>query len=636
MLDEKSLSVLQALKNDIKAAKSLLKGTVKGIGKSYGFVVSDDRAEYFLPPEQMRRVFPGDRVTFSLINTADNKKQAELETLEASCLQQVQGVLHLKGKRTGVKVIRSTPIQWINIAKSDLGSAKHQDIVVVKICRHPFKTGQAGGSILRCLGPAHNNRTWYSLILAQHGIPEHFSDEELQTVEQLAQTTVIDNSRVDMTALPFITIDAPTTEDMDDALYAETIDGGWQLTVAIADAAAVIKPDSVLDKAARARIATLYLPGLVLPMLPEALSNDAISLVADQARPALVFTMDISTNGEIENFKVQAAIVKCQGKLHYRQVSDWLAEGTAPARHRENLLNLQAATTALLGWRQQQANPLAHQPDYRIRVDAEFRVLAVEKEEKTIAHQMVEQAMIACNYQLAGWLNSKAGVFVTHEGFKAEHRAELPQLLSAIAPSLGDFDFAELRGFSRLMQQVQSTDDVALQQLLRKRFARARWSYLKAPHYGLGLAAYCNGTSPIRRYADLLLQRYIHARLFDTTSPGCDEKILQQLQVGLNTTKQASSAIHNRLRLGWLADKTDKRWAATIIHINNNGLLARLDDNGAIGMIDLRKTDADACFDALRMTLRVKSRSFRLGDGMGVKIKSVNAEQLLLQLVDRL
>lgn len=262
MLDAKSLAVLQTLKTEIKASKEILTGTVKGTGKSFGFVVSDQGDEHFLPPDQMSKVFPGDRVTFTVSEQSDGKTRAELETLESSEFKEFTGVYVVRGKAQGIEPFSDKFSGWLFVPPKQTKNAESNSLVTARVTRHPWSSGKAQAEVVSILGNVKNNRSWYSVSLSEQGIPESFSEQELQAAEQLATNNAYDYSGyADLTDLPFVTIDASTTRDIDDALYAEASASGWNLWIAIADAASFITPGSILDKAAQKRLNTTYLPG---------------------------------------------------------------------------------------------------------------------------------------------------------------------------------------------------------------------------------------------------------------------------------------------------------------------------------------------------------------------------------------
>lgn len=633
MLDDKSLALLQTLKTDIKASKTVYEGTVKGTGKKFGFVINcEDNSEHFLPPDDMSRVFPGDRVTFTVVEQDDGKTKAELEELVQSDLNEFNGVFCQRGKGQGVEPFDSAFSGWLFVPPKKAGETKHNDLVRARVIKHPWEKGKAQAEIITCLGSADNNRSWYSIALADQGIPERFSEAELQAAAESMEpdATITANYR-DLTDVPFITIDSETTQDMDDALFAEANDDGWLLLVAIADASAFIKPDSPLDLAAQNRLTATYLPGLTLPMLPDELANNAISLVPDQNRPAMIFRMQITPEGNVAELQIETAFIRSRAKLSYDNVAEWLDSGNIPDSHADNLQSLKAATDALANWRADHANQMNDRADYRIRVDEEFNVTAIDTEHKNSARGLVEEAMVATNHQAALWLKDKPALFMAHRGFKADRETELKGLLRDFAPTVADCDGHNLTDFRRIISAAQQVE-FPLFSVLQKRFDRGYWTNTAEPHFGLGLSCYTNVTSPIRKYSDLCMHRLIRAVLQSAPMPELN-KVSELLNSRGNVSRFASQKIENRLRNQWLAEQPEQVYEGTVVHMNANNLMVRLNENGAVGQVDMRKVKDQFSYDPLRMRLKFEDYHYQLEQPLKVQIANVTPEQLKLTII---
>ncbi|WP_165901836.1 VacB/RNase II family 3'-5' exoribonuclease [Reinekea marinisedimentorum] len=634
MLDAKSLAVLQTLKTEIKASKEIFNGIVKGTGKSFGFVVSDQGEEHFLPPDQMSKVFPGDRVTYTVTEQNDGKTRAELESLVSSDFKEFTGVYVVRGKAQGVEPFSDKFSGWLFVPPKQTGGAASNSLVTARVTRHPWASGKAQAEVVTVLGDVKNNRSWYSVALNEYGIPETFTEQELQAAEQTAAENPYDYSSYnDLTELPFLTIDATTTRDIDDALYAEATENGWHLWIAIADAASFISSGSILDKAALQRLNTTYLPGLVLPMVPQKLSNEAMSLVENEVRPAVVFKMALTKDGSITRFEPSLAKVKNHAKLNYAEVSEWLDTGAELPENARALSTVFDATRALAQWRRANSNPPLDRADFRIRVDEQFNVSEIEKELRNSARDLVEEAMVATNYQVALWLKDSAAPFMTHAGFKADRETELKGLLREFAPAVSELDGANLEQFIQIMKVANETTGFPLASVLQKRFDRGQWQTQAAPHFGLGLPCYTNATSPIRKYSDLVIHRIIKAKL-QNEEFNADNDLVEQLNERGSASRFVSQNIENRLRYQWLAKNKAAEFDGTIAHINASGLSIELNDNGARGFIDLRKKKDQFSYDPLRMLLKFEDHQFQLGMQLKVKISQIGDDFMNLVIVE--
>lgn len=633
MLDPKALAALDALKTEIQATKPKLHGQIKATGRNFGFVVTETGEEYFLPPQQMSKVFPNDRVTFSVIETSDGKSQAELESLEESQFSTFYGVFCRRGKGQGVEPMVPGFSSWLFVPPSQSKTIDDQELVFAEVTRHPFASGKAQAKIIKSFGCQDHNLSWYRFILTQHAIPENFTEAEQEEAQRIAGSVPDKSDQpdyIDLTSIEFISIDSATTEDIDDLIYCQQEGSGWYLKVAIADAAQFIEPDSTLDKAAKDRLTTTYLPGKTLPMLPEVLCNNAISLLENQIRPALVFTLWVDADGKPALTSVEQAMVKNHHKLNYPQVSDWLETNHPPEALAERLNALAEATSALGQWRASYANKMADRADYRISVDENFEVTAINTEVRNAARDLVEEAMIATNYVVADWLKNEFSLFSTHQGFKADRESELKGLLRDYAPELAELDSRELASFCQILKSAAAKAS-ALRLILQKRFEKAQWKTTASPHFGLGFPCYTTVTSPIRKYTDLVLHRHIKAKLSDKKTTE-DVALIEFINENASRSRVAAQKIENIIRLKWLAKHTEQHYDGTIVHLTSSGLIVQLTDNGATGFVDLKKLKKPLSYDALRMKIKMEDVEFELGQQVSVKPLSTERDAMLLKL----
>lgn len=633
MLDANALAQLQSLKSDIQSTQPRLSGRIKGTGRSFGFVVGDDGLEYFLPPEDMARVFPGDKVSFVIEEQSDGKLRASLEALEESALDGFVGRYVERGKAQGVEPEAAGHAKWLFVPPKKTAAATTGQWVKARVTRHPWETGKAQAEIETVLGAENEAGTWHRLAIEKYGLAVDFSAEVLAAADALDEQLIEQlDDRQDLTALPFVTIDAASTRDMDDALFAEETDDGWLLHVAIADPSAWFDHGSPLNQAALERLTTTYLPGMPLAMLPKRLSEELCSLQPEAQRLALVFDLHIERDGKASKLAISPARIRSTAKLSYTEVSRWLnGEQPIPAQH-EHLQRLQACCQALHNWRKQNALVMTDRPDYRIRVDDQLKVTGVVREDRTVAHSLVEESMLATNRLAAAWLADDAALFMSHPGFRSEREEELKGLLRDYAPTVADCDSSTLDGYRTIMRSARDCSDFPLQKVLQKRLERGQWTSQAAAHFGLGFDQYTTVTSPIRKFSDLHLHRLIKAKLKQQPMQS-DPSLVEALNDKLGARRKAANEVENHLRLQWLAQQDDQDWAATLVHINAGGLIVQLDDNGASGFVDLRGRDKKFSYDALRMQMKNDTTSYLLDQKLTVRIKENTGSKLEFSLV---
>ena len=402
-------------------------------------------------------------------------------------------------------------------------------------------------------------------------------------------------TRRDLTALEFVTIDSASTEDMDDALYAEeSADGKLHLTVAIADPTAWIVEGSKLDETAKIRAFTNYLPGFNIPMLPRELSDDLCSLRPNEVRPVLACRMTIAADGAIEDdIEFFAATIESKAKLAYDNVSDWL-ENTGSWKPESDAI---AAQIRLLHriclnrseWRQTHALVFKDRPDYRFVLGEKGEVLDIVAEPRRIANRIVEEAMISANICAARVLRDKLGfgIYNVHTGFDPANTEALAALLKNHDVHVDPEEVLTLPGFCKLRRELDAQPSGFLDSRIRRFQSFAEISTEPGPHFGLGLEAYATWTSPIRKYGDMVNHRLLKAIIKGETVARPQEETTLQMADRRRLNRMAERDVGDWLYARFLQDKagTDTRFAAEIIDISRGGMRVRLVDNGAVAFI---------------------------------------------------
>ena len=331
------------------------------------------------------------------------------------------------------------------------------------------------------------------LELVRDEIVEAFSDEALAMAESVSEAELLsDANRIDLTALPTITIDDADTQDRDDALSLERLnveDGGaerFRLGVHITDAGALIPQDSVLDEEANRRMATLYIPDRKIPMLPTVVSHDKGSLEAGKRRAVLSLLADIGPDGEILRYEVRPSVIVSDAALSYDEADAAISDADEP--YHVLLANLHTLTEALKQQREAAGAVNIDRSEMLIKVVSSNDVQVKVVERTSPARQMVAECMVLCNSLLAS--------FCRDHGIPAAYRSQS-------APDLSDLG-------TGLPPGVEIGEDGPLRQyLMMRRFAPADTRTAPAPHGGLGVSAYIQATSPLRRYSDMVMQRQI-------------------------------------------------------------------------------------------------------------------------------
>lgn len=582
--------LLAQLKQQLHSQTPRAEGVVKATDKGFGFLEVDAQKSYFIPPPQMKKVMHGDRIV-AVIHSEKERESAEPEELVEPFLTRFVGRIQKKDDK--LSITPDHPLLRDAIPCRAAKNVEHDfqqgDWAVAEMRRHPLKGDRSFyAELTQFITFGDDDFAPWWVTLARHNL-EREAPEGVAT-ERLDDGLV----REDLTALDFVTIDSASTEDMDDALYAETADNGViRLTVAIADPTAWIAEGSKLDTIARVRAFTNYLPGFNIPMLPRALSDDLCSLRAGEQRPTLACRMDIQADGAINHIHFFAATIESKAKLAYDDVSDWLEktgewQPQSPAIEQQITL-LQQVCQRRSAWRETHALVFKDRPDYRFVLGEKGNVLDIVAEPRRTANRIVEEAMIAANVCAAIVLRDKLGfgIYNTHAGFDPVNIEQVATLLNNQGMNVNAQEILTLPGFCTLRRELDQQPGGFLDSRIRRFQSFAEISTVPGPHFGLGLEAYATWTSPIRKYGDMINHRLLKAVIQSETATRPDDAITVQMTERRRLNRMAERDVGDWLYARFLKDKagTDTRYNAEIIDVSRGGMRIRLVDNGAVAFI---------------------------------------------------
>jgi exoribonuclease II len=646
MFNKDALQQLAQLKTAIAVSKDIAQGVVRTTTKRFGFLILDDGREAFIDPEQMIKVLPEDRVEAEITTNAKGQFEAKLIKLIQPGLQEFVGRYVNKGTTDFVEPDVNNFNRWLFIPPQERKGYKVGDLIHCEVARHPFNSdGKTQIHIRNRIGTLDEPNVEGRYSIAKFQIPfEWPAAAQSQSGSINWSPLTFENDEVDLTHLPFVTIDSENTRDMDDAIYITTDSDGWELITAIADPSKHISFDSPLEQAARARASTLYLLGQTVTMLPVDLSHDTYSLVPEQKRPALVCRMHIQRDGTISSFEFIEAQIRSHHKLSYQGVYDALMSNntesplSAPAFIHDMLVELQSFAQTRAQYRQDHALVMEDRPDYSFILNDQKKIDHIEKRERNIAHRMIEEAMLVTNL-CAGELFLKHpgyGIFSSHIGFRPERINDALALIQEDRPDLTPGDLTQLENFQKLFSELRLNPsnhpaNSSLHSLLQRMLQAGSLTFDPIPHFGLGFKAYAMVTSPIRRYNDLFNHLAIKQILRGLPAQELSDRkqFSEQLQNQLNTGRQACRYTETWLGCQYAHQHIGSVHAASIGLVNSFGVGVKMDDWGLEGFALLATKDSDikAQFDARRLSLTIEGNTYRLDDKVYVLIKDVDIEK---------
>jgi len=516
------------------------------------------------------------------------------------------------------------------------------------------RAGTVEGTVVRRLGMAGEPGVAEAVVLAEHGIPVEFSPEALSEAAALPDRISEGDleGRADFRGQAAVTVDGESAKDFDDAVAAEARGGGAiEVFVHIADVGHYVRAGSHLDAAARERGTSVYLPGLCVPMLPERLSNDLCSLLPGADRLAFTVSFVVNRDGGVERYQARPSVFRSRRRCTYTEVFGWLEEGSWPADLPDGVrrsLELLDAAAERLGRRRRQRGSLDFDlPEPEILLDPDGFMTGVASVPRNRAHRLIEELMVAANECVARMLvwGRQQGLFRVHERPSAGKLAELQAVLESFGYSLkGDLEELPPRELQRVLLEVQGRpEERLLQTLVLRSLARAVYSPECRGHYGLATDFYLHFTSPIRRYPDLVVHRFLRELLGGTVRRGPERELAQAELEDLAahcsfTERRAAEAEREAVRwkqAEYMRGRIGEVFSGHITGVVAFGAFVQLDEVFVEGLVHVSDLADDYYrYDEVghRLVGRNSKRELRLGDAVKVRVLGVVEETLEVRL----
>jgi ribonuclease R len=517
---------------------------------------------------------------------------------------------------------RRQKIEWVVPAGETLG-AQAQEIVRAEPLPGRFM-GPKLARVTEKLGSMTDARSVSLIAIAQHGIPMEFSEAALREAEKARPVAL--GKRADLRNVPLITIDGADARDFDDAVYAEPAEHGYRLIVAIADVAHYVQPASALDAAARSRGNSCYFPDRVVPMLPEALSNGLCSLKPGEERGCLFVEMFINVHGHRQSHSFGRGLMRSVARKTYEEVQAEYEHN--PATHAA----LYDAFHALHEAREARGTLDLDLPERKVVLSPEGEVLSVAPRPRLDSHRLIEEFMILANVCAAEELERLRlpCMYRVHAPPAPEKLDNLRSFLHTLDISLKAGDQLHPRDLDRILKLVANTPQAPLvNETMLRSLSQAEYSPDNVGHFGLALTKYAHFTSPIRRYADLL----VHRALIRGLHLGNDGLTVEQEAAFVDiaehitaTERRATLAERDstdRYLALYLQHRVGECFSARISGVTKAGLFVTLTESGASGFLSMASLPDDYwLYDEAAQNLsgRRTRRVFSLAQNLSVRL----------------
>ena len=566
----------------------------------------------------------------------------------AKASEQILGVVEDGGngrfwlKSTDKKARFDTPL-------FELGEAKPGDLVLAEL---GGRAGQKKAKVTELLGDPFAPKSFSLIAIHKFGIPFEIPQEVEDEAAIVHDLPVTAEHREDLRHLPIIAIDPRDARDFDDAVWAIADDdpknaGGFKAIVAIADVSYYVRPGSALDREAAKRGNSVYFPDRVVPMLPHALSSDKCSLRAGEDRAVLACHMQIDAGGHVTSWRFGRAIARISANIPYEDAQAAI-DGTLDHPMLESALKPLWACWALLKKARDSRNPLGiDMPERRIALDDKGRVVGVAVRAHLDAHQVIEDFMIAANVAAAKALEGKKSPLIYRV-----HEPPAREKLVALKDYLKTFDIEFTLGqvirpstFNAIIAKVRDSDEILpqiMEAVLRSQ-TQAYYTPQNAGHFGLALGSYAHFTSPIRRYADLIVHRAL-VSAYELEMPGPKDKVIKSV-TGLSSkdferldvtsemisraerrAMEAERETVDRYVAAYLAAQIGEIIDARITGVQNFGFFATVESIGGDGLVPVSTLGAERFnYDESSQTLTGEESEDEYRPGMRLKLRLAEA-----------
>ena len=565
----------------------------------------DDLAAVRLAPgrDDARAGAPGlgDRVLARFDRGEDGETVARLIKRLGQSAHRILGVVRKARREIRVEPVDRKVKESLLLSGPEAEALRDGDLVLAAVGSHSdHRYGPKAGKLIEVIGREDQPRAASLIALHSHGVPTGFSEAAEEEAEAAPPPTL--KGRTDLRDLPFVTIDPADARDHDDAVFAHADDDpknaeGWVVWVAIADVAAYVRPGSALDREAWTKGNSVYFPDRVEPMLPERLSAGLCSLHEGEERAALAVRMVFDKGGTKTGHRFVRALLRCAAGISYEQAQD-AAEGrpdeqTGPLQ--ENVLQPLWAAYFTMKRGRDRRSPLAiESAERRIRLDAEGEIASIERRASLEAHKLIEEMMVQANVCAAETLEGRKTplVFRVHEAPSEQKIFDLGDFLSTIAIPWTKGQPVTTGRFNKLLGETREGPhaDIVNEVVLRSQM-QAIYSPDNVGHFGLNLTRYAHFTSPIRRYADLIVHRALIRALKLGGDGLTDAEIprLPETAEHITATERRAMAAErdatDRYVAAFLADRVGAEFAGRITGVTRFGLFVRLDETGADGFV---------------------------------------------------
>jgi ribonuclease R len=625
---------------------SLVVGRVKAHPEGYGFVIPEKEGEedVFISPRSLKEAMHGDRVVARVESVQKKGKEGSVIRILERKTGKVVGRF-MRGKNYSYLIPEDERLlQEVFIPDGETKRARPNQIVVAEITRYPTERARPEGRVTHILGYPDDPEIEPQIIIHKYDLPHRFSSAALKEVQSLPPTPSSNEyrERVDLREIPTFTIDGENARDFDDAVSIERErEGGLKLYVSISDVSHYVKEETPLDEEAYLRGTSVYFPDRAIPMFPPELSNQICCLHPRLDRLTLTAELRYDANGERKGVQFYPSVIRSQERLTYTLVRKILVDGDMELknefRHLLSSLELMADLCQELRRRRMGRGTIDFDlPEPEVILNLQGETEDIIRAERNLAHQMIEEFMIAANEAVAHFMEEKGFPFIyrIHEPPQKESIDEFRRFISHLGYKMRKESDHSPKEFQRILSDVKGRpEERMVNNVLLRSMKWAKYSAKNLGHFGLASEGYTHFTSPIRRYPDLIVHRLLKRVLSKKEAKISEETLARRadhLSDRERVAMEAEREILDRYRVRFMKDRIGEGFKGIISGVTAFGFFVELKDIFVEGLVRVTSLHDDYYQYHEKKYSLIGERThkmFRIGDEVSVRVDRVDVER---------
>ncbi|HSB05079.1 MAG TPA: ribonuclease R [Thermodesulfobacteriota bacterium] len=625
---------------------NLVVGRVKSHPDGYGFVIPETPGEedVFVSPRNLREAMHGDRVVVRVESVRKKGKEGRIIRVLERKLEKVVGKF-MRGKNYSYLVPEDERVlQEIYIPEGETRRARPNQIVVAEITRYPTERVRPEGRVTHILGYPDDPEVEPQIIIHKYDLPSRFStaaSKEAREVSLQISPQEYDN-RIDLREIPTFTIDGEKAKDFDDAVSIEKEgDGGLKLYVSISDVSHYVKERSSLDEEAYLRGTSVYFPDRAIPMFPAELSNEICCLLPRVDRLTLTVELQYDSSGERRGIRFYPSVIRSQERLTYTIVRKILLDEDTELKERYKPLLVPLEWMAFLMQRLRSRRVERGALDFdlpepEVILNLQGETEEIVRAERNLAHQVIEEFMIAANEAVARFMRTNGYPFLyrIHEPPQREAIEEFRRFVSHLGYKMGKDSDDSPKDFQRVLLEAKGRpEERVINNILLRSMKWAKYSAQNLGHFGLASDAYTHFTSPIRRYPDLIVHRLLKRALAKTEINVLEEDLVKKadhLSQRERVAMEAEREILGRYRVRFMREKIGEVFEGVVSGVMAFGFFVELKDTFVEGLVRITSLHDDYYqYHEKRYCLigERTHKTFKIGDAVKVRVERVDVER---------